>query len=140
MPAQALSKRIHYGKQVAEVKFQEKPAEYTELIRKGDSEGIMKLLTNSAVEEKLLERVRVKAATYGQEITGAAAPGSAAAPAGATAFKIPTDVPVRIYKDFIIPLTKEVEVLYLMQRLDYEQQVAYLGPRGSFTHIITSVR
>jgi chorismate mutase len=43
---------------------------YTELITAGDAEGILKLLTNTAVEEKLLKRVRLKASTYGRDIDG----------------------------------------------------------------------
>lgn len=50
---QALSKRIHYGKFVAEAKFQSQTARYTELIRRGDMEGIMDALTDRAVELKV---------------------------------------------------------------------------------------
>ena len=46
------------------------------------------------------------------------APPSPAANAQAQepAFKIPPDVPMKIYRDFLIPLTKDIEVEYLMQR------------------------
>lgn len=47
---QALSKRIHYGKFVAEAKFLARTAEYSRLIRSGDVEGIMRLLTDTKVE------------------------------------------------------------------------------------------
>jgi chorismate mutase len=50
---QALSKRIHYGKFVAEAKFQSQTAKYTELIQRGDVEGIMDALTDRAVELKV---------------------------------------------------------------------------------------
>jgi len=66
---QAISRRVHYGKHVAEVKYQEQPVEYTRLVQAGDREGIMALLTNSAVEARLLERVRLKAAAYGTGTT-----------------------------------------------------------------------
>ena len=49
---QALSKRVHYGKFVAEAKFLEQREEYTELIRRQDSNAIMDLLTNAAVEKQ----------------------------------------------------------------------------------------
>eukprot|EP00026_Physarum_polycephalum_P009744 Phypoly_transcript_09878.p1 GENE.Phypoly_transcript_09878~~Phypoly_transcript_09878.p1 ORF type:complete len:234 (+),score=36.57 Phypoly_transcript_09878:37-702(+) len=62
---QALSKRIHYGKFVAEAKFQENPEEYSRLIRAGDTDGLMRLLTNTAVENRLLRRVVSKASLYG---------------------------------------------------------------------------
>lgn len=52
-PPQALSKRIHYGMFVAEAKFREKPEQYSELIRRRDEEGIMELLTDRAVEQKV---------------------------------------------------------------------------------------
>jgi chorismate mutase len=50
---QALSKRIHYGKFVAEAKFQAQTLDYTELIHAGDAEGINSLLTDRAVELKV---------------------------------------------------------------------------------------
>jgi chorismate mutase len=50
---QALSKRIHYGKFVAEAKFREKTEQYTQLIKAQDADGIMELLTDKAVEKKV---------------------------------------------------------------------------------------
>jgi len=55
--AQALSKRIHYGKFVAEAKFLARPGEYAPLIRRGDHEGLMALLTDQRVEA-LVRRTR----------------------------------------------------------------------------------
>ena len=49
---QALSKRVHYGKFVAEAKFLEQRAKYSELIERQDSAAIMKLLTNKTVEKQ----------------------------------------------------------------------------------------
>ncbi len=51
--AQALSKRIHYGKFVAEAKFRARPQEYARLIRQRDSDALMALLTDEAVEAKV---------------------------------------------------------------------------------------
>ena len=48
---QALSKRIHFGKFIAEAKFQAETERYTKLILANDADGIMEALTNSAVEE-----------------------------------------------------------------------------------------
>ena len=80
------------------------------MIQAGDREGIGAAITNEAVEKKVLERLRLKARTYGTDpSTGAEGPG-----------KINVDAVVTIYKDFVIPLTKEVEVEYLMQRLEPE--------------------
>lgn len=50
---QALSKRVHYGKFVAEAKFLEQREKYTQLIKRGDSDAIMDLLTNKGVEKQV---------------------------------------------------------------------------------------
>jgi len=50
--AQALSKRIHYGKFVAEAKFLAAEDRYRALIEARDAEGIMDALTDRAVEQK----------------------------------------------------------------------------------------
>ncbi|KAK9814496.1 hypothetical protein WJX72_006773 [[Myrmecia] bisecta] len=62
---QALSKRIHYGKFVAEAKFRARREQYTELISKRDEDQIMQLLTDRTVEAKVVDRVRRKAAIKG---------------------------------------------------------------------------
>jgi len=105
---QSLSRRIHFGKFVAESKFQTETERFTALIREEDREGIGAAITNEAVEKKVLERLRLKARTYGTD------PSSGAEGGG----KINVEAVVAMYKDFVIPLTKEVEVEYLMQRLE----------------------
>lgn len=50
---QALSKRIHYGKFVAESKFLSQTEKYTRLIRAHDSEGLMAAITDAVVEAKV---------------------------------------------------------------------------------------
>ncbi len=52
---QAISKRIHLGKFVAETKFQEAEAQYRQLVLGDDVDGVMELLTNRAVEERVLQ-------------------------------------------------------------------------------------
>lgn len=64
---QALSRRIHYGKFVAESKYRSNPEEYQRLVAANDVDGVMELLTNKAVEKKVLHRAKLKAATYGTE-------------------------------------------------------------------------
>ena len=64
---QALSRRIHFGKFVAESKFQQEPERFAALIRAGDRTGIDAAITNAAVEKKVLERLRLKAKTYGTD-------------------------------------------------------------------------
>ncbi|KAK1969160.1 chorismate mutase [Colletotrichum sublineola] len=107
---QALSRRIHFGKFVAESKFQSDPEKYTKLIKAEDREGIADAITNAAVEKKVLERLRLKVLTYGTDPSIGAGPENQA--------KIDADAVVAMYKDFVIPLTKDVEVEYLMQRLE----------------------
>jgi chorismate mutase len=109
---QALSRRIHFGKFVAESKFRKEKERYTALIKAEDREGIGAAITNEAVELQVLERLRMKARTYGTD------PSIGANGAG----KINVDAVVAMYKDFVIPLTKEVEVEYLMQRLEPAQE------------------
>jgi chorismate mutase len=104
---QALSKRIHYGKFVAESKYQKDTAEYDRLIREKNAEKMMEKLTDEAVERQILERVRLKAMTYGQE-PNAVNP----------EYKIKPEVIRDIYSRYVIPFTKEVEVMYLLARLD----------------------
>ena len=53
---QALSKRVHYGKFVAEAKYRASPGEYRALAAARDEEGIMGLLTDAAVEDAVVAR------------------------------------------------------------------------------------
>lgn len=106
---QALSRRIHFGKFVAESKFQKETERFVALIKGEDRKGIDEAITDAKVEQKVLERLRLKANTYGTDpsvVDGALGP-----------VKINADAVVAMYKDYVIPLTKEVEVEYLMQRL-----------------------
>ncbi|KAF2432648.1 chorismate mutase [Tothia fuscella] len=104
---QALSRRIHYGKFVAESKFRKETQRFVKLIKDGDRKGIDEAITDAKVEKKVLERLRLKAKTYGTDPdAGSMDPG-----------KINVEAVVAMYKDYVIPLTKEVEVEYLMQRL-----------------------
>lgn len=121
---QALSRRIHFGKFVAESKFQQETERFVRLIQEKDREGIDAAITNAKVEKKVLERLRLKARTYGSD------PSIDAEGEG----KINVDAVVAMYEvtafassvsgdaltsiqETVIPLTKVVEVEYLMQRL-----------------------
>lgn len=64
---QALSRRIHFGKFVAESKFRKDPERFVKLIKASDREGIDDAITDSKVERKVLERLRLKARTYGRD-------------------------------------------------------------------------
>lgn len=64
---QALSRRIHFGKFVAESKFQQETERFVKLIQEEDREGIDTAITNAKVEKKVLERLGLKARTYGTD-------------------------------------------------------------------------
>ncbi|KAJ3102420.1 chorismate mutase aro7 [Phlyctochytrium planicorne] len=115
---QMLSRRIHFGKFVAEAKFQDPKyhEEYVRLIKAKDRVGIEELLTNKAVEERVLRRLRKKALIYGQEIED---DGEITLNVDTKNLKIPLDVVTNLYEQYVIPLTKEVEVEYLLIRLDH---------------------
>ncbi|KAL8812270.1 MAG: hypothetical protein Q9223_001205 [Gallowayella weberi] len=105
---QALSRRIHFGKFVAESKFQQETARFVELIKATDRKGLDAAITNQKVEEKVLERLKLKAKAYGTDPSiGHGAEG-----------KINVDAVVEMYKGIVIPLTKLVEIEYLLQRLE----------------------
>ncbi|KAK3067904.1 chorismate mutase aro7 [Teratosphaeriaceae sp. CCFEE 6253] len=107
MCLQSLSRRIHFGKFVAESKFKQDEEKYVRLIKAADRQGIDEAITDSRVEEKVLERLRLKAEMYGADPNM-----DAGAPR-----KIDGEAVVAMYRDHVIPLTKVVEVEYLMQRL-----------------------
>lgn len=108
---QTLSRRIHFGMFVAESKFQADRELYTKLIKEKNVDGIMENITNSAVEEKILQRLLIKAKTFGTDPT-AGIEGTS---------KIEPEAVVTIYKELVIPLTKKVEVNYLLRRLEDEK-------------------
>lgn len=104
---QALSKRVHYGKFVAESKYRQEPARYDALIAQNDRAGLAAAITDEVVEARLLERVGRKAAAYAQEFSDAGTP---------VMYKLDPALVQRLYKEWIIPFTKEVEVAYLLAR------------------------
>lgn len=150
---QALSKRVHYGKFVAESKYRSDPEGYQRLVDAGDAEGVMELLTNSLVEKKVLRRARLKAATYGREPLLTELPpieeqetSSVVAAAAASAVvaalealgeekgekgKVDPSVIESVYEKIIIPMTKDVEVAYLFRRCGREPPAAYASDRMS---------
>ena len=102
---QAISGRVHYAKFVAESKYQDDPATYDAYIEANNEDALMSLITDSAVEANVLGRVHRKAEAYGQE------PGVAS-----TEAKISARIVTDLYSQWVIPLTKKVEILYLMAR------------------------
>lgn len=159
---QALSKRIHYGKFVAESKYRSNPEGFQRLVDAGDADGVMELLTNAKVEEQVLTRARLKATTYGREPMLSSFPmarnekdgdstsiiAAAAAMAVVAAVEAMQDsggdednVKVKgkvdpaiieaIYRELIIPMTKDIEVAYLFLRCGREPPKEYASDRMS---------
>ncbi|KAL7273244.1 chorismate mutase aro7 [Rhizina undulata] len=106
---QALSRRVHFGKFVAEAKFRKDTERFTEMIKNRDIKGIEKAITDAAVEKQVLKRLELKARTYGVDPSQGSVDNDC---------KINVEAVVNMYRDYVIPLTKEVEIDYLLQRLD----------------------
>lgn len=78
----------------------------------------------------MLERVKLKASTYGQDIADA----SAALPSPTQSqqhLKVDPQLISDLYRDFVMPLTKEVQVAYLLQRVAHPA-ISVAGASGSF--------
>jgi len=120
---QLISKRIHYGKFVSESKFRLDPGAFIPHILKPNPHALDALIVKPAVEKALLERIVKKASIYGPELgLDGRLPGDGGGGGGSsskdTKWRIDTETVRELYEDWIIPLTKEVEVGYLLQRLD----------------------
>lgn len=97
---------MHTGMFVSESKFRSAPADFIPHIQTPNTEALAALITKPAVEAALLVRLAKKASFYGQELDSAGNPiGTDKAD-----LKIDVDEVVKLYKDYIIPLTKDVEV------------------------------
>ncbi len=95
-------KRILGGFYVAESKFTQSREEYSKLIKTRDTDKINDLLTNLEIEKKVICRVGEKASELSKKIPNA--------------IDNPKIFFSTLYRDFIIPLTKVVEVDYLLER------------------------
>lgn len=77
-----------------------------------DRDGLMDLLTYPTVEEAIKNRVEMKTKTYGQELN------NGPEHVGDPVYKIKPSLVAELYGDWIMPLTKDVQVEYLLRRLD----------------------
>ena len=155
---QAISRRIHFGKFVAgtsvcfrqyyltsyivishhistetntESKFRGDPEGYIELTRQNDVAGILKLLTDVGVEKKVLRRAHLKASTYGRDISVTTLSSSGhSRNAQEQTMKVDPMAIVELYRDMIIPLTKDIEVRYLFRRAGLEPP-----PQSDYFHL-----
>lgn len=72
----------------------------------------MQLLTYESVETAIKQRVEAKAKIFGQEVKIGEDDGAP------PVYKIQPSVVAELYDNWIMPLTKEVQVEYLLRRLD----------------------
>ena len=77
-----------------------------------DREALMKLLTFENVEEMVRKRVEKKAMVFGQDVNLNRDNNDKGK------YKVDPSLVSRIYEKWVIPLTKTVQVEYLLRRLD----------------------
>ncbi len=102
---QSISRRIHFGKFVAESKYREQPMRFDELVAAGDHQAVYDAITDKAVEAAVLERVTRKATTYTRELSTH----------GDQQLALQPERIAGIYRDWIIPCNKDVQVQYLFE-------------------------
>lgn len=95
---------------VAEAKYRADAAAYDAAIAARDAAALRALLTFEDQEARVVERVRRKAATFGQDLDEA---GDVAA---AAHYKVAPDAVAALYADAVVPLTKDVQITYLLRR------------------------
>lgn len=100
----ALTDVLPQGMFVSESKFRDSPRSFIPFIQTPNPQVLESLITKPAVEAALLIRLAKKANWYGQEL------GPDGEVVGAGEGKIDVAEVVRLYRDYIIPLTKDVEV------------------------------
>ncbi|HEX2956046.1 MAG TPA: chorismate mutase [Chitinispirillaceae bacterium] len=102
---QSISRRIHYGSfYVAECKFRSAPGEYTSMIKCRDHNALLDKLTRKDVEEQIINRIFEKICSIQRDVNKLVRQ------------VIDPQIIVTFYRDTVIPLTKEGEILYLMNR------------------------
>jgi chorismate mutase len=103
---QAIARRIHYGAlYVAECKYRDDTKTYNKLIEAKDKEGVLAVLTRKEVEDRITIRIREKVQSIQNNVNRD------------IRYTIKPDYILALYRDVIIPLTKEGEVQYLLNRV-----------------------
>ena len=78
-----------------------------------DRARLMELLTFETVEAAVKKRVETKAQIFGQDVKS-----SQEEDGGDPVYKIKPSLVANLFWDWIMPLTKQVQVEYLLRRLD----------------------
>jgi chorismate mutase len=106
---QAISRRIHYGAfYIAECKFRGDPETFRKYIEVRDIEQLENLVTRKEVEDRIIDRVSQKTTEtqkgVNREIRKV----------------IDAQIIVDFYRETVIPLTKQGEIVYLLHRKDID--------------------
>lgn len=103
---QAIARRIHFGSlYVAECKYLADPKGYGMLIQEKNAAALMEKLTRAEVEKQIIIRIRDKTASVQQLVNRL------------IRNIIDPDVVADLYKKCIIPLTKNGQIAYLLNRV-----------------------
>ncbi|EPQ27765.1 uncharacterized protein PFL1_04511 [Pseudozyma flocculosa PF-1] len=128
---QLISDRIHIGEDVARAKLAQDRQTLCPLIAARDSQGLVKAVTNTTQEQAVLDRVLRKVSIWSARPAPAPAPAAGAgtantAPATTSTTSAATSDPdaarietfannvQQLFKQFLIPLTTQLEVVYLL--------------------------
>jgi chorismate mutase len=114
---QTMATRIYYGLFVAESKYRSEIEKASALIRANDRSGLMAFITKPEVEERNLQRVVLKARTFSQDISRGEAGQLVPSTSDVTTYKLDPEYVGQVFRDFLMPLTKDVEVDYLLNRI-----------------------
>lgn len=90
----------------------------SEICPSQDTDALMKLLTSEAQEDVVKRRVQKKAMVFGQNVTLDGPVETGNSNSSQTSFKVDPSLVYKLYDKWVIPLTKQVEVEYLLHRLD----------------------
>ena len=81
------------------------------------SEQDLGIITHCGPLMQVIARVRRKTATFGRDYT---ADGPVQADGKEQQYKVQPDTVASLFRDWVMPLTKEVEVMYLLRRLEWD--------------------
>ncbi|GKA08398.1 retrovirus-related pol polyprotein from transposon RE1 [Tanacetum coccineum] len=95
-----------------DAKFRASPADYEATIKAQDRQKLMYLLTYPAVEDAIKKRVETKTKTFGQVVTVGFGEDTTE-----PVYKIKPSLVANLYREWIMPLTNEVQAEYLLRRL-----------------------
>ena len=102
---QAISRRIHYGAfYIAECKFRGDPDEFRQAIETRNIDKLEQMVTRKEVEDRIIDRVSHKTRETQKGVNRDIRQ------------VIDSDIIVQFYRDTVIPLTKQGEIVYLLHR------------------------